>query len=95
MFAFKDRLYLIIFIGLGIDMSEDELKTVADELEVTDGCLYFDQFVQFMVSRTQIRDTFEELLASFIALSNGKVTTHTFYSLHTHIQTGLYEWRGN
>ena len=54
-------------------MSDEELKAVADELDVTEGCLYFEQFVQFMVSRTQIRDTFEELLASFTALAGGKV----------------------
>lgn len=58
--------------GLGIDMSEDELKTVADELNLTDAFVYFDQFVQFMVSRTQIRDTFEEVLASFVTLAGGK-----------------------
>jgi len=58
--------------GLGIDMSDEELKAVADELDVTEGCLYFEQFVQFMVSRTQIRDTFEELLGSFTALAGGK-----------------------
>lgn len=58
--------------GLGIDMSESELKTVADELNLTDAFVYFDQFVQFMVSRTQIRDTFEEVLASFVTLSGGK-----------------------
>lgn len=58
--------------GLGIDMSEDELKTVADELNLHDAFVYFEHFVQFMVSRTQIRDTFEEVLGSFIALSGGK-----------------------
>jgi len=58
--------------GLGIDMSEDELKTVADELNLTDAFVHFEHFAQFMVSRTQIRDTFEEVLASFITLSGNK-----------------------
>jgi hypothetical protein len=55
-------------------MSDSELKAVADELNLTDAFVYFDQFVQFMVSRTQIRDTFEEVLASFVNLSGGKVS---------------------
>jgi Ca2+-binding EF-hand superfamily protein len=63
-----------MFSGLGIDMSDEELRAVAEELNITDGYLYFDHFVQFMVSRTQIRDTFEEVLSSFITLSGGKVS---------------------
>ncbi len=40
----------MLLIGLGIDMSDEELKTVADELNLTDAFVYFDQFVQFMVT---------------------------------------------
>jgi Ca2+-binding EF-hand superfamily protein len=56
---------------------DEELQSIVEDLDTSgDGFIQFEEFTKFMVSRTQIRDTFDEVLSAFTELAAGKVIIH-------------------
>jgi Ca2+-binding EF-hand superfamily protein len=61
------------FGSLILSSKDEELLSILEDLDTGDGFIHFEEFIKFMTSRTQIRDTFDEVVSSWKDLSNGKV----------------------